>query len=168
MSLRGSPQHPASNPGGNALRTRSNARTGCGGSLRTGTPMPCGAVLSYGEEDHTYAKTFVLSAKSMQALDPSGTQLVKLTLDNLTPGLIAVKSAMDEVAGRHMYGNVFGFQIGIHTHTIDHTRELESMTSRHLSHEVGTPLGDEFASVRNVLNKSYPEGFTFTTFKYTG
>ncbi len=148
-----------------ATRFHDAARIACSYSSYTGTQLPCGAICSYG--DGTHADAFVVSTKSMMALDPNGDKLVKLSPSSMTKGMMAVQSIMNNVTGTMMYGNIYGFQTGTHTYALDHMEQIATMNSRHMFHAEGK-MADVFKKVHDVLKTEYPMGYTYSTFRYMG
>lgn len=130
--------------------------------------MPCGAIVSYGTNG-TYEYAYVISTKSMATLDPTGTKLYMMSPNNMTKSMMAVQNAMNSITSLR-YGNMYGYKTGVHTYGLDHMNEMAYMNATHFPHDDGN-TGKMFAAVHGVLNKEYPMGYTYTTFRsnaYTG
>ena len=77
----------------------------------------------------------------------------------------AVQSAMNRVAERRMYANIYGYKTGIHEFQLEHTKELKHMDAKHYPHDATPKMSELFGAVHAVLKAAYPKGYSFTTFR---
>ena len=141
------------------------ATTGCGYNAYIGAIMPCGMIVSYG--DGTMEHAYIVTTKAMSTLDSAGDRLVKLTPSSMTNPMMAVQKAINGVAGRMMYGNVYGYQPGVHGKKMRPMKELKRMGGTRFSTDSGKAHA-AFAPVRAALDDAYTAGgYTMTAFRIT-